>query len=160
MHFARSVVLLMLLATAPAYAQRAIILQLPGGSLVGIAYTPSGQIVLTDITIIKVDSPVPPNPTTVAEKLVVLRDQRTATPQQVAILLDLQEKYQRGTKLEMFLLDRTDPGATAYVNLKPSGDAYPFYFLVGAGGKVIDKGPMPPTFVAMEERISKFKGAK
>lgn len=155
--------LLLGLLCGQAFAQRAVILQMPGGQLLGIAYTPAGQVILTEITIIRLDNPTPPpkpDPTAVAEQLIVLRDQRTATTQQVALLLDLQEKYQRGTKPELFVLDRTDPGAAKFLALKPPGDAFPYYFLAGAGGKVLNRGPVPTTLAEMTATIDKFKGVK
>ena len=56
----RSLIILVLsLVTVPVFAQRAVIIQLPSGQLLGIAYTPTGQIVLTDVTVIKLPDPTP-----------------------------------------------------------------------------------------------------
>lgn len=52
---------LVLLIASTAAAQRAVIIELPGGQLVGIAYLPSGEsVILTSVEFLKVPKPEPP----------------------------------------------------------------------------------------------------
>lgn len=105
------------------------------------------------------DPPEPIPPLAIAEQLVILRDQRQATTKMQSVLLDLQERFQRGSKPEMFLLDKHDPSgaAGAYLALKPASSAFPYYFLIAKGGKVLAQGPVADSVEAQVDLIKKFQ---
>lgn len=168
-----AIVLACCLVPAGYSADRATVIQMPNnGPMLVLVYTSSGQVLpIIDVTFLKLDAP-PPNPQEgLAVNLVVVRDQTQATTKTVSILLDLQVKYQKGTKPEMHLLDRTatDRLSKAYVKLKEEEDkklqrdldaGFPYYFLVDAGGKVLEQGTLLGTTEAMVKQVEKFsKGA-
>lgn len=68
----RYILPLLLLLGSPAHAQRAILVQLPSGQYIGIAYGANGeQIVLTTVQILKMPDPTPP-PATATHALLLI----------------------------------------------------------------------------------------
>lgn len=119
---------------------------------------PPAPVVVVPPNPIPPPEPVP-NPTRLAAQLIVLRDQTTVTTKQVAVLLDLQAKYQKGSQPEMYLLDKQDTSklTTAYNSLKPAAKAFPYYFLVGKDGSVLAQGELASTTEENVANIAKYQ---
>lgn len=126
------------------------------------AYPPNSGTCAVEVAGSVPPPPPPPPNIGLASQLIILRDQTAATTKSVAILLDLQEKYQRGTKPEMFLLDKQETSSLArsYVNLKPVSAAFPYYFLVEQGGRVLAHGELADTTEKNFAIIAKFQEPK
>lgn len=143
-----SIVLLLSLVTSIASAQKAYIIQQPDGTYLGIAFLPSGQqIVLTDVTLIKVPdpTPTPPPPVTAGKRdIVIIRESATqdakmasaqtllqSNPEIVqwkqakghrVIYLDPNDKDETGT--------RPSPVLTRYTSLLPAGQQFPAIVII------------------------------
>lgn len=140
-------IVLSLVLCSTAFAQRAVIIQLPSGQLLGVAYTPSGQIVLTDVTIIKLSdpTPTPPVPVTAGKRDIVIiresasQDAKMASTQTLlqsdpqivqwkkdkghrVIYLDPDDKDETGTK--------PSPVLIRYQSLLPSGQQLPAIVII------------------------------
>lgn len=85
-----SALVLSLFLCSSAFAQRAVIVQLPSGQLLGVAYTPAGQIVLTDVTIIKLaptpnPTPTPPPVTVGKRDIAIIHESGLVTERQASL---------------------------------------------------------------------------
>lgn len=111
-------------------------------------YPTKSQAVLVEVAGSVPPTPVPPpGPTPTPEEnqayqLIVIRNQKLATVSSVMALLDLQVKYQKGQKPEMFLVDHTDTSNVIreYVDKIPQGAGFPYFFLINKNGKPLEQG--------------------
>jgi hypothetical protein len=131
--------LLLLSLCSTALAQRAVILQLPGGQLLGVAYTSAGPIVLTDVQIIRLENPTPPPPVTSGRAwLVVVRGTQIGVDQ-AQVLSDLREwsDQQAADKVSHLVFARgqvgpdgsVDARAKVWVDRVPASATLPYAFV-------------------------------
>lgn len=137
---ARIAILVLALFTTPAFAQRAVILELPNGQRLGIAYTPAGPVVLTEITVVKVAPPVPA--TNGRVWAVVIRSVDTLAADQAEALSNFRQwtDEQSADKVAHWEfapdavdhLGQSDKRVAGYVSLIPAGAKLPYVFLAQA----------------------------
>ena len=151
----RMLCLILCLACGVASAQTAIIAQYEG-KYHGIVILPNGSAIVLKEVIVK--TVTPPNPTTgIASQLIVLRDQTQA--RYVPVLLDLQAKYTKGVKPEMYLLDNIDKSKVtqSWLAIKPAIAAFPYYFIVEKGGRILAQGELADTTEKNVAIVAKFQ---
>jgi len=136
-----SALILSLVLCSSVFAQRAVIIQLPSGQLLGVAYTPSGTVVLTDVTIIKLPDPTPtPPPVTVGKRdIVIIRESAQVNAKMASAQTLLQSdptivQWKQAKGHRVIYLDPNDkdetgtrpsPVLTRYRSLLPSGQQLP-----------------------------------
>ena len=148
--------ILLSLVACSAFGQNATIIEYEGRHFGYVTFPDGHVLVLKQIVVLKAPKPVPSG---IAHQFIVLRDQTTATNEMVSVLLDLQEKYQKGTKPEMFVLDKKDPSklTQSWLAIKPPAATFPYYFLIEKGGRILDQGPVATTTEQNVANIAKFQ---
>lgn len=164
----RFLVLLLILFSASVAAQDALIIEVPDGmggfTFKGFVQTDTGTgpviIPLKKIEVRRIN-PVP-NPTKLAAQLIVLRDQTVATTKSNAAILDLGAKYQKSTPPELFVIEKSDTSKANqnFLKWKPATAKFPYLFIVGKDGLVLDHGELSDSTDANVARISKYQEKK
>lgn len=93
------------LFTAPVLAEKAVFVELPGGKLVGVVYTANGNIVITDVQIIKLPNPSPPVPIIKAVRAMIVYETDNST-QELALLINRIRNNQQLSKKIPDILDQ------------------------------------------------------
>lgn len=101
----------LLLLPSSLFAERAVLIQLPNGKLIGVAYTSSGNIVLTDIEVIKLPGPAPnPTPIPVPTKVVramIVYETENSTQEMAALIDQIRDDAQLSRKIPDILDQHT-----------------------------------------------------
>ena len=147
----RAVILTLLLmaCSTSVCAQRATLVKLPTGQYIGIAYTPSGEmVVLTQIQILTLPDPRPPL-TKIKRALVLIESGDTT--QEIAILIAGIRNNQALSRKVMILDKDTEdekgkPDPQVKAALKLIGDAsFPVLVGLGGDGKPVAFSPLSKT---------------
>lgn len=163
---------LSLLICSSAMAQRATIFQLPGGAYIGIATLPTGQtLVLTDITLVKVQDPTPPPPITSGPVgTVVIRTVDTLTADHAQVLSDLRQWTDQQPSAKVVHWEFT-PGAVgpdgeldktvaAFVAHIPANSKQPYVFITQPRGDkksvILWQGELPASADTIIAKIKEF----
>ena len=173
----KSLILALLLFTSSAYAQRAVIIQLPSGQMIGVAYTPTGeQVVLTDIRVIKLSDPTPPTPETKGPVwAITIRVAEKLTADQAEVLLNLrkwtdQQPADKVGNLE-FPPDAVGPDGAADQRVKgwtsriPANAKLPYVFISrtavdGKSSVVHWQGELPTSATELISKMESLMAAK
>jgi hypothetical protein len=168
------IVILLACVVSSASAQRAVIIQMPNGTYLGVAYTPSGQVVLTNVTLIKIPDPTPPAPTTTGLVWVTtIVDGRRVSADQSSELIDLRDwlDKQDATKVRRLEFspdaknerNEPDPRVASWVARIPESDREkPYVFVTQArvtDGKqvILWQGPLSKAETLIEETKKRAK---
>jgi len=154
-----SALILSLILCSSVFAQRAVIIQLPSGQLLGVAYTPSGTVVLTEVTIIKLPDPTPtPPPVTVGKRDIgIIHESGLVTERQASlhVLIRTNPAFVEWLKSKghrVFILDQdgkdrsgqSSPVTQRFIKTKPATQKFPAIVILDqSSGAGLYAGDLP-----------------
>lgn len=178
-----TVLVLAFCATVPAFAQRAVIIELPSGQLLGVAYIPSPTgdipVVLTNVQLIRVPKPPDPTPTPppVTEgkrDIAIIHESGEVTERQASLHVLLQThpvflEWRKSKGHRLFILDddtkdktgQPSPLVKRFAKAIPAGTKFPALVILDQSSDAVlyaDSLPADITVDGITELIKRHGG--